>query len=179
MKENRPVIVVEGVSDMNRLSTLVDADFVICNGSAVSEETLEYIAELAKVRFVLVLTDPDFPGKQIRNKIAQRVPSVRHAYIDRAKAVKGKKLGVAECEKEELLRALKEYVNDPCKTNPSLTMQDMIELGLTGSAHARGKRERLVRRFHIGYGNAKAVLKQLNMLGISREQVKECLDDSE
>ena len=39
----KPVIVVEGTSDVNKLSLLVDADYVVTNGSEVSRETLRYI----------------------------------------------------------------------------------------------------------------------------------------
>ena len=59
-----------------------------------------------KTRKVIVLTDPDFPGLQIRNKISQEVEGVYHAYVDRKKASNGKKLGVAECEIEELKNAI-------------------------------------------------------------------------
>ena len=36
----KPVLVVEGTSDVNKLTNIIDADFVICNGSAVSNETI-------------------------------------------------------------------------------------------------------------------------------------------
>ena len=82
----KPVIVVEGKTDVQRLENLVDADFVICNGSAIDEETIAYIDELSKIRKVIIFTDPDYPGTQIRNKIASKVKNVYHAYVDRNKA---------------------------------------------------------------------------------------------
>ena len=39
----KPVIVVEGKTDVQRLQNLINADFVICNGSAISEDTINYI----------------------------------------------------------------------------------------------------------------------------------------
>ena len=65
----KPVIVVEGTSDVNKLSLLVDADYVVTNGSEVSRETLRYIKELSKTRQIIILTDPDYPGERIRNII--------------------------------------------------------------------------------------------------------------
>ena len=102
----KPVLVVEGTSDVNKLNNIIDADFVVCNGSAISNDTIRYIKELVRTRIVVVLTDPDYPGMKIRNKIAQEVPEVYHAYVDRKKASNGKKLGVANV----MLRKLKELL---------------------------------------------------------------------
>ena len=55
----KPVFVVEGKTDVQRLENYIDADFVICNGSALDKDTLEYIKRLSLEREVVVLTDPD------------------------------------------------------------------------------------------------------------------------
>lgn len=172
----RPVLVVEGVSDVNRLTNLIDADFVICNGSAITQETIDYIKELVKSRIVIVLTDPDFPGLQIRNKIQEQVPEVYHAYVDRKKASNGKKLGIAECEKEEILRAISEYVTYNNDVEFQLTMRDMVELKLTGDVLAKKNREKVSNYFHTGYSNAKTLLKHLNMLGVTKEEIEEVVN---
>lgn len=175
---NKPVIVVEGQSDVNRLINLIDADFVVCNGSAISKETIDYLNDLVKIRKIIVLTDPDFPGIQIRNKIAQNVPGVYHAYVDRSKSSNGKKLGVAECEKEEILKALAEHVVYKTNEIPMLTMVDFVELGLSGDKNSKVKRKIIYEHFHTGYSNAKTMLKHLNMLGITKKQLEEVLNDS-
>ena len=171
---NKPVFVVEGKSDVSRLTNIVDADFVICNGAAISEETINYIKELVKTRKVIVLTDPDFPGLQIRNKIEQAVPGVYHAYVDRKKSSNGKKLGVAECQLEEIKRAINNYVYYDVKNtvNPQITMKDMVELELTGNEQASKNREIISNHFHTGYSNAKTLMKHLNMLGVTLEEIK-------
>ena len=74
-----PVIVVEGKSDVDFLSSFLEADFVTTNGSEISEETLRYLKEIAKKRGIILLTDPDYPGLQIRSRIAEQIPSVQHA----------------------------------------------------------------------------------------------------
>ena len=35
-----------------------------------------------------MLTDPDFPGLKIRNKITENIENVNHAYIDKEQAIK-------------------------------------------------------------------------------------------
>lgn len=175
--KNKPVLVVEGVSDMNRLNNLIDADYVICNGSAISKATILYIKELVKTREVIVLTDPDYPGMQIRNKIAELVPEVKHAFVDRKKASNGKKLGVAECEKEELLRALNSYVSFSQEVDNHFLYQDLVRLKLTGDKHASILREAVANYYRIGHVNAKTFLKRINMLGVTTKDLEEVIND--
>ena len=102
------VIVVEGKTDIDVLSKLTDAILVSTNGSDIPRETLEYIKELSKNYKIIILTDPDYPGLRIREKVTSVVPNAFQAYVDRSKASNGKKLGVAETSLEEIIRALKE-----------------------------------------------------------------------
>ena len=171
----KPVLVVEGTSDVNKLNNIIDADFVVCNGSAISNDTIRYIKELVRTRIVVVLTDPDYPGMQIRNKIAQEVPEVYHAYVDRKKASNGKKLGVAECDVEEIKRAIENYVCYKKVVENNLTMNDFMELKLTGDISSSEIREKVSNYFHTGYSNAKTLLKHLNMLGVTKEELVEVL----
>ena len=65
MKVKYPnVIVVEGKMDKDLLQSFLDADIITTNGSEVSRETIEYIRALSKTRTIVVLTDPDAPGKR-------------------------------------------------------------------------------------------------------------------
>ena len=99
------VLVVEGAMDQVFLSEFLDCDFVQTNGSEVSRETIEYIKEASKTREIVILTDPDSPGNRIRSRIAEEVPSCKHAFVRKEHAIKGKKVGVAEASKEEVLLA--------------------------------------------------------------------------
>ena len=172
----KPVIVVEGTSDVNKLSLLVDADYVVTNGSEVSRETLSYIKELSKTRQIIILTDPDYPGERIRNIINQEVEGCYNAFVSKEKSIKKNKVGVCECDSEEILNALKNIIqfNDKDNSNNKLTNQDMFSLNLYGD-NVSGKRDFLAKHFHIGKVNNKTLIKRLNMLGITKEEVKEVL----
>ncbi len=172
----KPVIVVEGKTDVQRLQNLINADFVICNGSAINEDTLNYIEELSHTRKVIIFTDPDYPGLQIRNKISNRIKNVYHAFVDRTKASNGKKLGIAECEKEEILKALKDYVYLG-EEKDNISMQDFISLGLSGDKNSSLLREKVSKKLSLGYGNSKTILKRINMLNISLDELKEIVND--
>ena len=167
----KPVIVVEGKTDVQRLQNLINADFVICNGSAISEDTINYIEELSHTRKVIIFTDPDYPGLQIRNKISNRIKNVYHAFVDRTKASNGKKLGIAECEKEEILKA---YLGEE---KDNISMQDFISLGLSGDKNSSLLREKVSKKLSLGYGNSKTILKRINMLNISLDELKEIVND--
>jgi len=57
-------------------------------------------------------------------------------------------------------------------------MQDFISLGLSGNNKSSMLREKVIKKFHLGYGNAKTVLKRLNMLGVTLKELEEIIYDS-
>lgn len=178
--EKRPIIVVEGKTDVDKVSKIVDADFVITNGSEVSRETIVYLQHLSRIRKIIVLTDPDYPGLRIRNIVSNNVPGVFHAYVDRKKSIKGKKLGVAECDEEEIKRALSKLVKfEYDEKNEIVSPFDLFSLGLTGKSNSKGLRDKVYKHFELGYGNAKTLSKHLSLAGITLEELKEFLDKNE
>lgn len=176
----KPVLVVEGTSDVNRLRNLVDCDFVITNGSALSKETLDYLKELIKNRRVIVFTDPDYPGQKIRQTITQEIPNVEHCYIRKEYAVKGKKLGVCECDKDELLRALNQILGHEIKGNlkaTNITNKDLLKLKLIGETESLKRREYIANIIPIGRTNGKTFLKRINQLNIEKEKLYKWMEE--
>lgn len=169
------VLVVEGPTDKAFLSSFLDCEYVMTNGSAISRETIDYIKELAKTRQVVVLTDPDFPGEQIRDKIASAVPSVAHAFVRKEVSIKHHKVGVAESTKEEVLAALSNIVPGSFERG-TLTMADLYEVGLMGEADSSSKREKVANAWHLGHTNAKSFLKRVNALGKSKQDLEDALN---
>src|SRR5574344_851357 len=100
MEKYPAVLVVEGKSDKDLIDSFLVADIVITNGSEVSRETIDLIKEFASKRDVVVLTDPDAPGKRIRDILNQNVPGCLNAFVPKNKAIKGHKVGVAESSKD-------------------------------------------------------------------------------
>ncbi|MCF0232140.1 MAG: ribonuclease M5, partial [Enterococcus sp.] len=101
MKQKYPnVIVVEGKMDKDLILSFLEADIITTNGSEVSHETIELIRKVSETRSVVVLTDPDAPGKRIRDILNNHIPGLANAFIPKDKAIKGHKLGVAESDKD-------------------------------------------------------------------------------
>lgn len=170
------LIVVEGITDVAFLQSFLDADFITTNGSDVPRETIEYIKQAKLTRDVIILTDPDAPGKRIRDILDQEIPGLRHAFINKEEAIKKNKVGVAESNKDAVLEALEFAFSTTRSKEGNLTMNDLYELGLSGNANASKKRENLSKTLHLGHGNAKTILKRMNALGLTKEQIEEALE---
>ena len=120
MVKIREAILVEGRYDKIKLSSLVDAVIVETNGFSIYKDAQKraFIKKLAAERGVVILTDSDNAGRQIRSYVAAWLPAeqVRHAYIpdlygkEKRKAAPSKegKLGVEGVPAEVLLQALRD-----------------------------------------------------------------------
>ena len=165
------ILVVEGKTDVAFLSNYIDAEFVITNGSDVPPKTIEYLKEASKNREIIVLTDPDFPGKKIRDTLDKEIPDLKHCFIDKEHAIKHNKVGVAEAEIDVVIEALNHLFVSK-KQEGSLKMSDLSELGLTGNNDSQELRNSVSSELHLGYTNAKTLLKRLNSMNISKEELK-------
>ena len=174
MKKINEIIVVEGKTDKIFLESFLDAEIVTTNGSEISEDTLKFIEELSKTRDILIMTDPDTPGKRIRDIIQQRIKNCKHCYIEKEKAIKGHKVGIAETSKEDILNALEKIVTYRDDT-ATFTQKDMIDFLLVGDEKSAQYRDYLCKKLFIDKSNGKTLLKKLNMMGVTREKVEEIM----
>ena len=180
------VIVVEGRYDKNTLSQVVDATILELGGFGVynDKQKLALLRRLAQTRGLIVFTDPDGAGFQIRNYLRGALPpeQVKHAYVpdvygkEKRKRTAGKegKLGVEGMRPEILLDALRDCgaTIDGESAAPAaepITPADLMERGLIGGG-SREVRARLLRTLslpeHLTTG---ALLEVLNLL-MSREE---------
>ena len=78
-------VIVEGKYDKIKLSNFLDAMIVETGGFAIykDKKRLQFIRRLAMERGIIILTDSDHSGFQIRNYIAKGLPprQVKHLYI--------------------------------------------------------------------------------------------------
>ena len=169
------IIVVEGITDVSFLSQFIDAEFVTTNGSEIPLATIEYLKKAQEKRDIFVLTDPDAPGKRIRDMLDQNIPNLKHCFISKEHSIKKNKVGVAESTKEEVLNALNSYIKTTKTGVGNITYSDLNKLGLVGDENSAILREKVISNFHLGYCNAKTFLKRINYLQLSLEDIKNCL----
>ena len=163
-------IVVEGRHDEARLKEIVDADIVVTNGSHLRKETLEHLKELANRNGIIIFTDPDNPGKRLRQRILDEIPSAKQAFLAQKDARYKRKVGIEHASKEVILEAL-ENIIELSDSNSDLEMKDLVELNLCGHAEASLKRNALARKLNLSEGNAKQFLKQCHHFGISKKDL--------
>ena len=145
-------LIVEGRYDKSKLSALTDAIIVTTNGFGIYKdaEKRDFIRKLAKERGIVILTDSDNAGRQIRAYITSFVPSnqIRHAYIpdvygkEKRKAAPSKegKLGVEGISSEILKEAGASVEGSTADFQP-LTPADLMSLGLTGGVNSATLRQ--------------------------------------
>lgn len=171
----KEAIVVEGKSDYTYLKSFLDADIITTNGSEISKETLDLIKKANDNQGVIIFTDPDYPGLRIRNIISEYIGDCKHAYVEKKKAIKGKKVGIAETKKEDIIKALKNVVSYKKENPKTITEVDLYQLGLIGQSDSKQKREKVCNYFHLGWCNGKTFLKRVNMFGLNINDLKEGL----
>lgn len=176
MKKISEIIVVEGKTDKQFLETFLEADFLICNGSANDGFDKNYLIELSKTRGVIILTDPDYPGEKIRKEIASYLPKCKHAFVKKELSIKKHKVGVAQASKEEVLRALNDVVTFDETNQGNITPADLFSLNISGNNSSKNK-EKVLNHYHLGYCNSKTLLKRLNLLKVKKEDLEKLLND--
>lgn len=176
--EVNALIVVEGQTDIDFLSSFISSDFYKVNGSAINDKDLNYIKLISTKKNVIVLTDPDFPGEEIRRKINQKIPNVFNAYVRKEFSIKNHKVGVAESTIDEILNSLNNIhtFSKETTTLDPLTINDMLELGLIGKNSSNFLRNQVCNYYHIGKSNGKQFLKKINLLGITKKEIKKAIN---
>ena len=169
------IIVVEGITDVSFLSQFIEAEFVTTNGSEIPSSTIDYLKKAQEKRDIFVLTDPDSPGKKIRDTLDQYIPNLKHCFVSKECSVKKNKVGVAESTKEEVLKALEHYIQTSKENEGTITYSDLNKLGLVGDENSAEKREKVIYNFHLGHCNAKTFLKRINYSRLTLEEIKSCL----
>ena len=161
------IIVVEGKDDEAYLSSFVDAVFVKTNGYEIPKEEIEFLNNKRIQKPIIVLTDSDEAGKAIRTRLNQVINEKINVEVNIIKCNKNNKHGVAECDKEEVIHTLKEYIDDKTLQG-TLKTSDIYELEID-----KDKRESLCRLLKLGKCNNKTFIKRLNYLGFAKDELKE------
>lgn len=173
------ILVVEGHTDVDFLSQFIDGEMVTTNGSDVPRETIEYLKALSKTKKIIVLTDPDTPGKRIRDILDQEISGLCHAFVPKANAISRGKVGIAESDRQSVLDALSHLLESKPSNKGTLTLLDLVELNLTGTPESAQRRNKVCNHFHLGFTNGKTMLKRLNILCISKTEILTYLNESE
>ena len=178
---NRPkikqVLIVEGRDDTCAVNRAVDVMTIETHGFGMSDEMWQRIDRAYRTSGIIILTDPDRAGENIRKKILERYPDAGQAFLPRDKALKKSNVGVENAKPEDIAEAIEKALKnmesrDGSRGSGDFTAEDMDRFGLSGGPGASERRARLGDALGIGYGNGKTFLKRLNAFGITREDIR-------
>lgn len=172
----KEVIVVEGKDDITAVKAALDAEVISTNGFRFKRGLIKTLKQLSERKGIIILTDPDYAGEQIRRELSKHIPNCKHAFLPQGKALKKGDIGVENANKEDILEAIKKARPNKVERQILFTKEDMIEYGLSGGANSREKRDRLGHALGIGYGNSKQFLNRLNNFGITKEEFLKALE---
>ena len=175
----KQVIVVEGTHDEQKIKSIFpNIDCIVTNGSEISDKTLNLIFQTSLVREVILFLDPDSPGKRITNKILETKGKYKLAYINKSKAINknNTKVGIEHSDKNDIIYALNNLVSIDYSRD-IVQRKDLLQRGLINSVNSTKLRNHLCEKLNIPYFNGKALLKNLNMLGIDLERIDEIIHE--
>ena len=177
-------VIVEGRDDTINLKRAVDCFTIETHGFGIRRETWEQIEKAYSERGIIIFTDPDHSGEEIRRKLTERFPDAGQAYIARKDALKKGDVGVENAEPEVIAGALlrardlmkrKAPLEEDISSKDRITMNDLDELGLSGGEGSKELRQEAGKALGIGYANAKGFLRKLSGFGIKREELYEAI----
>ncbi len=166
----KEVIIVEGKDDMAAIKQAVEAEIIATHGYAISKDIYKRIETAYKTKGIIIFTDPDYAGENIRRKLSERFPKCKQAYLSQDEAREGENIGIENAEPKSIIRALRKAKAAEQVKRTEFTMNDLNKWFLAGNENASQNRAKLGQELGIGYGNAKTFLSRLNNFNINREE---------
>lgn len=175
----KEIIVVEGKDDISKVKSALEAEVIATGGFGYGDRFLRDLKNIAEKKGVIILTDPDFAGEQIRRRISKDLKNCKHAFLPQGKALKKGDIGVENATAEDIRQAIYKARPEVEEKRQLFKKEDLINLGLIGAQDSMEKRDQLGHLLGIGYGNGKQFLNRLNNFGITREEFVEALEKLE
>jgi len=167
----KETIIVEGRDDETAVLAALDANIICTHGYGIRPETIELIKTAYDKTGIIIFTDPDHAGEEIRKRITSICPNAKQAFITKDQAEKAGDIGIENAKPKDIVEALKRASAIESNTAELFTVDDMVMLGLAGSDESANKRDAAGKALGIGSANVKTFLKRLNYMGITREEL--------
>lgn len=166
-------IIVEGAGDKAFLSSFLDCEIIVLEGFSIPHRTLNYIKALSKFTTPLLLTDPDEAGETIRKRVCERVVGIVNLKIDFVNRKRYKKHGVAETNKESVLKLLEPYYG-VYNCFSDIKLVDLINIEENYNINVI---DFINSTFNTTANNKKGLLHQLKQLNVNLVDIKRRIDN--
>jgi ribonuclease M5 len=164
------IIVVEGRDDESAVKGAVDAEVIVTNGFAISPATWRLIEKAYHGPGIIVFTDPDYAGDNIRKRIEERFPLCSHSHLSKEDARKDDDIGIENARVDNIIKALEKAAPFVKEKKTVFSIEDLERFGLVGRGHSAERRAIMGRALGLGTCNGKTFLARLNGYNISREE---------
>ena len=175
LKSVKETIIVEGKDDKSAVLRAVDANIICTSGFGLNETIISDIRCAYEKTGIIIFTDPDHAGRSIREKLTALFPEAKHAYLTKSQSLKKGDVGIENAGPYDIIKALAAAEATGTDASSDITMADLNALGLAGDGDSAEKREKAGTALGIGYGNAKAFLKRLRFMGITKKTLEKAL----
>ena len=172
----KEVIVVEGRDDITAVKRALDVEVIATGGFGYNKKLVETLKTIADRSGIIILTDPDYAGEQIRKNLASQIKNCKHAFLPQGKALKKDNIGVENARPEDIIEAIMKAKPEDVYREALFTKEELLAVGLIGCSGSRDRREILGDILGIGYSNGKQLLNRLNNFGINREEFEEAIE---
>ncbi|MDE6752791.1 MAG: DUF4093 domain-containing protein [Eubacterium sp.] len=159
----KEAVIVEGKYDKIKLSNILDAFIIETNGFQIYKDSArkDFIKRLADEQGIIVLTDSDHSGFQLRNYISMGIPKdkIKHLYIPdvygkekrKTEPSKEGKLGVEGMDDKILIKLFEnanvEFIE--AENKELLTNYDLFAAGISGGLNSKEKRKLLLKKLNL------------------------------
>lgn len=177
-EDKRYLYIVEGVTDEDKLKKIGCLYVLPCGGKYIRADILSFIKEVSKVRNLVLVLDPDGPGRSIEKKIVDIVEECHIVHVKKSKAIKNDKVGIAQMSLDDIRTALKGYLQHDIFSDelPSFDEYLFLDLKLEG-AGSKERRMKLVEKYHMPYTSSKKVEDFSLMLSLFKGDIEEIIED--
>lgn len=172
----KEVIVVEGRDDEQRVKNALDCEVITTGGIYFSNKLIDRLKNINEKRGLIILTDPDYAGNKIRERINRHIHTAKNAYLSRSLCTKKDDIGIENASPQAIREAIEKAYPSSLDVKDIFDYQDMIYYGLAGD-NSKEKRIQVGDRLNIGYANAKSFLRKLNNYQIKRDELEKILND--
>ena len=159
-------LIVEGKEDASYLSNYIASEIIVTNGYELDSSLISYL----KDKEVIVMTDPDEAGQQIRNRLNGMLNKVHNVEVDIKQCIRGKKNGVAECQIDEILCKLTLFFENKPENCTEITSFDLYDLKISENSQLRAY---VSEKLNLGTCNNKQLLKRMNTTHVKLEVLKD------
>lgn len=173
----KQIFVVEGKNDVNKLKSIYsNINVVSVGGSFIDKNIISYLKELKDNYEIIVITDPDFPGKKIRDYIDSEISGCKHIFLEpkTSRSKNKKKIGLEHVDSNIIKEKLNNIITFNNEFN-ELSNEDLINNKLIGFNNSKELRLKLTTYLKIDNCNGKRLLKRLNSLNITSSKLKEIM----